>query len=78
MTRIAHCSCGSLHAEATGVPAFVGACHHQLLRCRASEVRTPLWLTRLPALSCRNHLPARFRWGLAVRTFSRGVHRVGY
>ena len=27
MTRIAHCSCGSLHAEATGVPAFVGACH---------------------------------------------------
>jgi len=27
MTRIAHCCCGSLRAEATGEPAFVGACH---------------------------------------------------
>ena len=27
MTRIAHCCCGSLRAEATGDPAFVGACH---------------------------------------------------
>jgi len=27
MTRIAHCCCGSLRTEATGEPAFVGACH---------------------------------------------------
>src|SRR5215467_963162 len=27
MTRIAHCCCGSLRAETTGEPAFVGACH---------------------------------------------------
>ena len=27
MTRIAHCCCGSLRAEATGEPTFVGACH---------------------------------------------------
>jgi hypothetical protein len=27
MTRIAHCCCGSLRAEATGEPAFVVACH---------------------------------------------------
>jgi len=27
MTRTAHCCCGSLRAEATGEPAFVGACH---------------------------------------------------
>jgi hypothetical protein len=27
MTRIAHCCCGSLRAEVTGEPAFVGACH---------------------------------------------------
>jgi hypothetical protein len=27
MTRIAHCCCGSLRAEATGAPAFVVACH---------------------------------------------------
>jgi hypothetical protein len=27
MTRIAHCSCGSLRVEATGEPAFVAACH---------------------------------------------------
>jgi hypothetical protein len=27
MTRIAHCCCGSLRAEATGEPVFVGACH---------------------------------------------------
>ena len=27
MTRIAHCCCGSLRAEATGEPAFVAACH---------------------------------------------------
>jgi len=27
MTRIAHCCCGSLRAEATGEPALVGACH---------------------------------------------------
>jgi hypothetical protein len=27
MTRIAHCSCGSLRAEATGEPALVAACH---------------------------------------------------
>jgi hypothetical protein len=27
MTRIAHCCCGSLHAEATGEPAIVTACH---------------------------------------------------
>lgn len=27
MTRIAHCSCGALRAEATGEPAYVAACH---------------------------------------------------
>jgi hypothetical protein len=27
MTRIAHCCCGSLRAEATGEAAFVAACH---------------------------------------------------
>ena len=27
MTRIAHCCCGSLRAETTGEPVFVGACH---------------------------------------------------
>jgi len=27
MTRIAHCCCGSLRAEATGEPAIVAACH---------------------------------------------------
>jgi hypothetical protein len=27
MTRIAHCCCGSLRAEATGEPALVAACH---------------------------------------------------
>ena len=27
MTRIAHCCCGSLRAEATGEPALIGACH---------------------------------------------------
>jgi hypothetical protein len=27
MTRIAHCCCGSLRAEATGEPAFVAVCH---------------------------------------------------
>ena len=27
MIRIAHCCCGSLRAEATGEPAFLGACH---------------------------------------------------
>jgi hypothetical protein len=27
MTRIAHCCCGSLRAEATGEPALVCACH---------------------------------------------------
>ena len=27
MRRMAHCSCGSLRAEATGEPAFVAACH---------------------------------------------------
>ena len=27
MTRIAHCCCSSLRAEATGEPALVGACH---------------------------------------------------
>jgi hypothetical protein len=27
MTRIAHCSCGSLRAEATGEPALLGVCH---------------------------------------------------
>jgi len=27
MTRTAHCCCGSLRAEATGEPVFVGACH---------------------------------------------------
>ena len=27
MTRIAHCSCGSLRAEAAGEPALVCACH---------------------------------------------------
>jgi hypothetical protein len=27
MTRIAHCCCGSLRAEATGEPVFVAACH---------------------------------------------------
>jgi hypothetical protein len=27
MTRIAHCSCGSLRAAATGEPALLGVCH---------------------------------------------------
>jgi len=27
MTRIAHCSCGSLRAGATGEPALLGVCH---------------------------------------------------
>ena len=27
MIRIAHCCCGSLRAEASGEPTFVGACH---------------------------------------------------
>jgi hypothetical protein len=27
MTRIAHCCCGSLRADATGEPALVAACH---------------------------------------------------
>jgi len=27
MTRIAHCCCGSLRAEATGEPEFLAACH---------------------------------------------------
>jgi hypothetical protein len=27
MVRIAHCSCGSLRAEATGEPARLGVCH---------------------------------------------------
>jgi hypothetical protein len=27
MTRIAHCCCGSLRAEATGEPSLVGVCH---------------------------------------------------
>jgi hypothetical protein len=27
MTRIAHCCCGSLRAEATGEPALLGVCH---------------------------------------------------
>lgn len=27
MTRIAHCSCGSLRAETTGEPITIGACH---------------------------------------------------
>jgi hypothetical protein len=27
MTRIAHCSCGSLRAEVTGEPALLGVCH---------------------------------------------------
>jgi hypothetical protein len=27
MTRIAHCSCGSLRAEATGEPSLLGVCH---------------------------------------------------
>jgi len=27
MTRIAHCSCGSLRAEATGEPAVLAVCH---------------------------------------------------
>jgi hypothetical protein len=27
MTRIAHCCCGALRAEATGEPAIVAACH---------------------------------------------------
>lgn len=35
VTRIAHCCCGSLRAEATGEPAFVAACH-----CRACQRRT--------------------------------------
>jgi hypothetical protein len=35
MTRIAHCCCGSLRAEATGEPVFVGACH-----CRECQRRT--------------------------------------
>ena len=35
MTRIAHCSCGSLRAEATGEPALLGVCH-----CTACQRRT--------------------------------------
>jgi hypothetical protein len=35
MTRIAHCCCGSLRAEATGEPAFVTVCH-----CTRSQRRT--------------------------------------
>jgi hypothetical protein len=35
MTRIAHCCCGALRAEATGEPALVGACH-----CTACQRRT--------------------------------------
>lgn len=27
MIRIAQCCCGALRAEATGEPAFAGACH---------------------------------------------------
>jgi hypothetical protein len=27
MIQIAHCCCGSLRADVTGEPAFVGACH---------------------------------------------------
>jgi hypothetical protein len=35
MTRIAHCCCGSLRAEASGEPALVAACH-----CMACQRRT--------------------------------------
>jgi hypothetical protein len=35
MTRIAHCCCGTLRAEATGEPAFVAACH-----CMVCQRRT--------------------------------------
>jgi hypothetical protein len=34
MTRIAHCGCGSLRAEATDEPALLGVCH----------LPTPYWL----------------------------------
>lgn len=40
MTRIAHCCCGSLRAEATGEPALVAACH-----CMECQRRT--WLAPL-------------------------------
>jgi hypothetical protein len=35
MTRIAHCCCGALRAEATGEPALVAACH-----CKECQRRT--------------------------------------
>ncbi len=35
MTRIAHCSCGSLRAETAGEPIMVGVCH-----CIACQRRT--------------------------------------
>ena len=35
MTRLAHCCCGALRAEATGEPALVAACH-----CIACQRRT--------------------------------------
>ena len=35
MSRIAHCSCGSLRVETTGEPIVVGACH-----CRECQRRT--------------------------------------
>jgi len=43
MTRIAHCSCGSLRAEATGDPALVRACH-----CMECQRRTGSFI---PAMS---------------------------
>ncbi|MGY8664179.1 GFA family protein [Bradyrhizobium sp. UFLA05-109] len=42
VTRIAHCCCGSLRAEATGEPAFVGACHcTECQRCTGSPFGVP-------------------------------------
>ena len=48
MTRIAHCCCGSLRAEATGEPALVNACHCTECQRRAygafADLSMP-WLT---------------------------------
>jgi hypothetical protein len=38
MTRIAHCCCGALRAEATDEPAFVAACHCMACQGRAGSL----------------------------------------
>ena len=37
MTRMAHCCCGSLRAEASGEPALVAACHCTLCQRRTGS-----------------------------------------